>query len=886
MKEGDKVRHGEFGVGSIEMDRGETVIARFGENLQECRKDDLSLRQGVEDAIAAGKTHDGKKVVCRAQAVAIRSANDSWGVFSPSRIKLFPHQLWVCREVSRKWPMRWLIADDVGLGKTIEAGLILWALKASGKIRRFLVLCPASLVKQWSDRMYDMFDLRVSEYHSDLDSKKDRFWDKHDEVVASFHTLRENRNERWERMTNSKGWDLVIVDEAHHLNADEQGGLTKAYRMVGHLNKARKTQSLLFFTGTPHRGKNFGFFALLNLLRPDLFDPSKPPKEQYGRLKEAVIRNNKQEVTDLDGTKLFQEPRTINVEYSYNEEEEYFYGSLESFIREGKAYSQGLSKTEGAAIGLILATMQKLAASSIASILSALRNRRHNFEKWAGDIETNKPLLIGKLKATRTGDAQVDEESDRKVEEMIDSHVRVLRDEELSIEQLIGYAEVIKSETKMNRLMELIREEHADDSILFFTEYKATQSVLVQLLREEYGATSTGFINGDNYLFVDDPERGRLRLLSVRRDLADAFNEGRKRFLVSTEAAGEGIDLQGNCHVLIHVDLPWNPMRLHQRVGRLNRIGQKEQVVVYNLTNPNTIEAKIRSMLNQKIDVIMRSMTTVMEQPEDLAQLILGVPSPGFFEELYAEGMNVHKDKLSDWFDAKTGQLGGHDAVETVTELVGNASRFDFTSAIAGIPRLDLPDLENFFRRAASINGRRVMRNEEGLSVKTPEAWKLPMGEKEMKGISFERQDVMSGKKENCLAVGHAVFDKAILQAEEYEDCVCVVSTSNPCPPLALAKVFDRLTATGDTVSSVAFGFELTPQGVSLLKDWELLEKLNKLSFENCEEEAVNDLSFDSIARFQDSIEDFLQNDSGQLETGFEVPESEILCIIWPVTRK
>ena len=215
----------------------------------------------------------------------------------------------------------------------------------------------------------------------------------------------------------------------------------------------------------------------------------------------------------MNGTKLFQEPRTINVEYSYNQEEEYFYGCLESFIRDGKAYSQGLSKTEGAAIGLILATMQKLAASSIAAILSALRNRRRNFEKWAGDIEANKPILIGKLKATRTGDEQVDEESDRKVEEMIDSHIRVLRDEELSIEQLIGYAEAIKSETKMNRLMGLIRDEHSNDSILLFTEYKATQSVLVQLLREEYGAASTGFINGDNYLFVDDPERGSLEVV-------------------------------------------------------------------------------------------------------------------------------------------------------------------------------------------------------------------------------------------------------------------------------------------------------------------------------------------------------------------------------------
>ena len=269
--------------------------------------------------------------------------------------------------------------------------------------------------------MYDMFDLRVSEYHSDLDRKKDRFWDKHDKVVASFHPPGKPKR------------PMGTNDEFRRLgSSDRRRGSPPQCR------RARRTYESLsngqpfeqgpkdtiptFLYGYPHRGKNFGFFALLNLLRPDLFDPSKPPKEQYGRLKEVVIRNNKQEVTDLDGTKLFQEPRTINIEYSYNEEEEYFYGSLESFIREGKAYAQGLSKTEGTAIGLILATMQKLATSSIL------------FHDSFGSFETEETILknglvtlrrtnhlIGKLKATRTGDAQVDEESDRKVEEMIDS---------------------------------------------------------------------------------------------------------------------------------------------------------------------------------------------------------------------------------------------------------------------------------------------------------------------------------------------------------------------------------------------------------------------------------------------------------------------------------
>jgi len=265
MSEPEKVFHSEHGEGSLIQDLGDTVIARFRSGIQECRKADLEFRVTIQSAISSKEFHDGNRTIARAQSIIIQAINQAWGVFSPSKIKLFPHQLWVCQQITQDWPTRWLIADDVGLGKTVEAGLALWALKSSGRINRFLVMCPASLVKQWSQRLFEMFGLSSVEYASDLDRKNDNFWEKHKSVIASFHTLRNDKGGRWDRLVAHEGWDLIIVDEAHHLNAKERGGATKAYRLIGHLDKEEKVDSILFFTGTPHRGKNFGFFSLLNL---------------------------------------------------------------------------------------------------------------------------------------------------------------------------------------------------------------------------------------------------------------------------------------------------------------------------------------------------------------------------------------------------------------------------------------------------------------------------------------------------------------------------------------------------------------------------------------------------------------------------------------------
>ena len=884
MSDQIKIFHKEYGEGIIELDRGETIIARFGTKIQECKKEDLQNRATVGSEISAKKFNDANRTIARVQSVTIQSINKAWGVFSPSKIKLFPHQLWVCQKITQDWPTRWLIADDVGLGKTIEAGLALWALKSSGRINRFLVMCPASLVKQWSERLFDMFDIRSSEYSPEMDQTNDRFWEKHNAVIASFHTLRNDKGGRWDRLVEHEGWDLIIVDEAHHLNVKERGGATKAYRLVGHLDKEEKVDSLLFFTGTPHRGKNFGFFSLLSLLRPDLFDPNKNPADQYPYLNQAVIRNNKQEVTDLNGNKLFQAPRTINLQYTYSEQEEFFYHCLENFILEGRTYSQGLSNQKGSAVGLILATMQKLAASSVAAILSALRNRKKNFQKIKTDTEDEYARNLNALKESGATEHELESVEDR-TKEILDSLIKVCRDEEISIDQLIGYASEVKSESKMEVILDLIESEHSQDSILFFTEYKATQGLLVKLLRKKYGHQSVGFINGDNYLVIKDSGE-EFKLSSNRRELAEQFNTGGIRFLVSTEAAGEGVDLQGNCHVLVQVDMPWNPMRLHQRVGRLNRIGQKDKVLVYNISNPETIESKIRNHLTEKINTIMRSMKEVMDTPEDLSDLILGVPNPSLFEEIYSEAIEQKPENLKDWVDIKAGQLGGKDIMETVTNLVGNASKFDFQNAIGAIPQLDLPDLQNFLKRAASNNKRRLTQNEDGISLITPEEWKKRSDRKEMKNIIFNRQSTLGKKvEENRIAVGFPVFDRALKQAENYEDCLCLVKTDSKFKPLAIIRVFNRITTENESVSSYIYGLELNSKDLKNYKDWELLDHLNKTTFgTNFDFQGSYEKEFEKLALFEKQVNQYLKDNLHSLGQNLEHPDSELLGIIWNIT--
>ncbi len=827
LNRGQRVRVTGHGLGEVQADLDETVIVRFGAEIHECIRSNVEVVQDARQAFASGTAHSPLEVVLRVQAGCINSINSTWGMFARSKISLLPHQLWVCRKVLETWPARWLVADDVGLGKTIEAGLVLSALKSRGLLDRLLILCPASLVEQWQYRLRTMFDLRTSTYATEADGERSDFWNTNPRVVASMHTLRIDSKGRQKRLLESEPWDVVLVDEAHHLNADEQAGPTLGFKLIQQLESANRVRSMVFFSGTPHRGKPYGFFSLLSLLRSDDFGPKKPTKDQLRRLPNIMIRNNKQNVTDLNGKQLFQpllvEPRT----YEYSSAESRFYEMLTEFIVSGKAYASGLGGRDGRAVMLVLISMQKLASSSVAAILRALRGRLARIGAETDAIESQR-LALQQEEFEENGDLDDAAEVDERLAEI---RLRLMKDEKEWLTKLIDAGEDVGAETKILSIVAEI--EKLNKSVLLFTEYKATQSLLLSHLIARFGNDSVSFINGDEEAREVCLPDGKKTSLRIRRtEAADQFNEGKVRFLVSTEAAGEGIDLQKKCHTLIHVDLPWNPMRLHQRVGRLNRYGQTERVQVISFRNPSTVESRIWDKLTEKIEHINNALRQAMADPEDLYQLVLGMTPPRVFRDVFATGGEVSAERFDEWFNRETATFGDSDVIDTVKELVGNCAKFDFQKVSDKLPKVDLPDLIPFMQNSLVQNRRQPRLVDGHLSFKTPEVWMtdirvLP----EYEGMVFDRSQSGTQSLEKLLGVGHVLVDSALTQALDIESTTAFIPSDRLEHPIAVFKVFDRVTTDSQNRKTLVYGLRFgAGEKTEVLSDWQLLKALNLLS--------------------------------------------------------
>lgn len=870
---GTHVYHARFGLGEVEIDRGATVLVRFGTQYQSCEPSTLEPRQSPREAISTMAWSEPLEVITKAQAAAITSLNDSWGIFSRSRIALLPHQLWVCHRVLRRWPIRWLIADDVGLGKTIEAGLILWPLLSKRIVERLLVLCPAKLVEQWQERLREMFDIRLYRYLPELDTQRSDFFNTHQQVVASLHTLRTDRNGRHDRLLSAEPWDLVIVDEAHHLNADEKSGKTLGYELLEHLMENDRVVSCLFFTGTPHRGKQYGFWSLLRLLREDLFDPERPDHEQYERLGEVLIRNNKQSVTDMHGKNLFRPVEQHPETYSYNSEEDYFYRTLTEFIETGRAYASSLSLQSGQQVILVLIAMQKLASSSVAAIRRAIERRLERLRKGSA-ASAEKP----DTDALKVTDAELLDEQQPAVEQVAsvpDFAVALMRNEIAHLEVLLEAARAVVIETKIERLIEIVESRFPEDQVLFFTEYKATQAAVMSALQKKHGDGCVSFINGDEAIEGVVSQSGKLQeLREPRAAAAEDFNSGQVRFLVSTEAGGEGIDLQHRCHSLIHVDLPWNPMRMHQRVGRLNRYGQQQTVQVVTLRNPDTVESLIWEKLNHKLHLIMLALGNAMDDPEDLLQLVLGMAGGAIFDELFAEGTRVRREQLADWFDSKTGTFGGQAAIETVRALVGHATKFDY-QGLGDIPKTDLPALAPFFENALRRNSRKPMWKDDKLSFNTPDPWITDRGvRRKYENLVFSR----SGRGEDVIGVGHRAFDQALRQA--LASPATMAGGKGLPQPVVVFQIFDEVTEHAGALQTSAVGMMVDGSGgdCRVLNDLELLELLNGLSTGKTEPDANRE----EVKRACELAECNLRSRLRELRLPFVAPTLRIQAVLWP----
>ena len=882
---GDRITHPTFGPGEINLDREKTVIIRFDHGIEECEPATLSTLSGLTQAIATQTHHPPLAVILRGLAATIDSLNDRWSVFSRSRVKLLPHQLWVCRKVLERWPFRWLIADDVGLGKTIEAGLILWPLISRHVVKRVLILAPASLTEQWVLRLKQMFDLRFTLYNTESDKPKLGFWETHHQVVASLQTLRDDRQGRHERLLNSPHWDLVIVDEAHHLNADEASGTTLSFRLVQKLQEHQKIKSMLFFTGTPHRGKDYGFLSLLKLLNPhDFSDPKQSLEGYLPKLRDIMIRNNKQNVTNLRGELLFNGIKARVVTYHYSPQEANFYDTLTQFILTGRAYASSLDSFQGRAVNLVLSALQKLAASSVAAVRSALEKRLNKMRSRQNDLQELKALhqQIKKiLKDTEEADCYLEQDIadlDHQIAEL--SALVLMENEQQYLVELITLAQAITDETRIQRILELLEQDCLDRSILFFTEYKVTQSLLMTALIHRYGENSVTFINGDH-----QANEVNGKTIRCRRDRAvELFNTGQARFLVSTEAAGEGVDLQQNCYTLIHVDIPWNPMRLHQRVGRLYRYGQTHPVEVITLRNPDTIEATIWERLEEKLHRIQLALGGVMDEQEDLLPMVLGMTSSSIWREIFSEAPTVPQDTLKSWFDTKTRRFGGQEALTTVRNLIGHCATFDYQEIASQLLDIDLPALKPFFKGMLIYNHRQVKDTETGLAFRTPEAWSRIGIQSHYEGLVFERDFQAPDANRRIIGVGSPLLEQALEQARCLEDSVAILPKSLIKYPIVLLTVTDRVTDRSGSIRAVLLAVEFA-EIMQLKQDYEIIKWLNTLATPALKyRELINDtkLSFVMTQDWLNQAETMVFNHQSQLDLSFRVPEPKSLVLLCP----
>lgn len=866
---GDHVNHHNFGLGRVELDLGSTVIARFEHGLEECLKGELKRQASPLQALEQAQIHPPAETLLHLQAELITSINDTWGVFARSRITLLPHQLWVCRQVLSHWPPRWLVADDVGLGKTIEAGLILWPLLSRRRVRRLLVICPASLVEQWESRLRLMFDIRLSPYHPDLDHGRTDYWNSHHQVVASLQTLRDNHKGRHERLLSAEPWDLVIVDEAHHLNVDERTGATLGYSLVHKMLEAGRVEGLLLFSATPHRGKDHGFLSLLHLLRPELFSVIDPLSGQLKQLPTVMIRNNKQSVTDLKGEKLFRPSRVVAETFSYAPAEERFYAMLTDFIATGKAYASTLEASGGQTVMLVLIALQKLASSSVAAVRRAMKGRLARVQGRAAQLEKGRAQLEKYREAQQWTDS---EEVSALEERLADwaSWIKLMQGEQARLEELVAAADEVCQETKIQTILATLEGRFQGRSILFFTEYKATQSLLMGELIRRYGREAVTFINGDGR--VDDVLGESF--FSGRHEAAAKFNSGQVRFLVATEAAGEGIDLQGNCHTLIHVDLPWNPMRLHQRVGRLNRYGQTKQVEVLTVRNETTVESLIWEKLNDKLALIMQAFNTVMDEPEDLLQIVLGMTSPAFFTQMFAEGGSVPRENINEWFNARTGSFGGEDVVNVVKNLIGHSASFDYQQVSSLIPRVDLADLKPFLQGAVRFHQRKVS-DDVHLSFTTPDTWAREIGVlRNYKELTFQRDQGDLGK---MVGIGHKALDVALAEMRASNSSVTVLSAQPGARSVLLYQVIDRVTSKGVGERGALVGL-IPGTPPIMLRDWEVLQQLNQLNISRQEVSAnLPQHAHAEVLQGQQHLEQHLAD----LQLGLTSPQVEFFGGVW-----
>lgn len=665
-----------------------------------------------------------------------------------SQVDSLPHQIEaVYHYILRSPRIRFLLADDPGAGKTIMTGLLLKELKYRGLIRRILIVVPGHLKDQWLREMKERFSETFTVVdRSVMDATWGRnVWQEQPQVITSMDFAKQDDVMA---TLGEVRWDMVVVDEAHKMAAylyGEKTDRTERYRLGELLS--RTSQFRLFLTATPHRGDPENFRLFLDLLEPGLFANTDLLQESVrNRDNPLFLRRLKEDLQDFEGRPLFPPRHVTTKPYRLNDDEKRLYNAVTEYVE--KSYNKALA-AEKRNVAFALLILQRRLASSVRAVRRSLERRKARLEEL---------LKLGKWLAERgTVDEDVLEDTPeaerlKREEELVERLTAAETREELQAEietlgeliRLAREAERHEIETKLNELRKVIADERLQqtrEKLLIFTESRETLEYLSEKLKA-WGYTVVTLHGGMN--------------LDARIRAEHEFRE-RVQVMVSTEAGGEGINLQF-CALMVNYDIPWNPNRLEQRMGRIHRYGQQKEVHIYNLVAADTREGRVLEAIFRKLERIQAALGS------DRVFDVIGEILPGrSLKDLIVEAI-AHRRTLEE-IVAEINAFPDEEAVRKTREAVleALATRHVDLQRVLGEDRRArenrlVPEyIERFFERACRFCGVPLERRRDGL-------WRVP-------GVPYEIRNVSPEFKNRFGDVfreySKLAFDKQIARRQE-----------------------------------------------------------------------------------------------------------------------
>jgi len=730
---GERITHREFGAGVvIEPPKDGYLRAFFGAGERRVPLSSVQRELSRTERVlrnVEGSAERARKAWLAYEAHAL-PVMESASVLTSARIDLLPHQVVLTHRIATASPRRFLIADEVGLGKTIETALLLRELASRGEMKRALMVVPAGLVNNWHRELNDVFNLNFEVFGSegDITDRKSNAFAKHDRLIASIDTLK--RPARIKRLLDALKWDLVVFDEAHHLTAYRSGSRvrkTENYKLAEALKG--HARDLILLSATPHQGNHFQFWMLIQLLNPTLFNNVEEMVENRHRLNSVIFRRTKADACKPDGSPLFARRWVHTESFLMCDDERRFYEKLREYLEDGfnLARRQG---GKGQALGFLMAIFQKIAASSFAAVRRTLKKRLLMLTLHEAllrdqdlDIEGRERLLDEaremiheefKLAKDSIGRSEVDriiadlklrllrklneeelelvadpygsEFASTNAEDLASAVVNLhLPEERVRIRELLDIFPV-RRETKAQKLLDglgTLWRQNPDEKVVVFATYLGTVDLLAREIEEVYPGQGVVVLRGgDHGAKVAAERRFRLR-------------DG-PRVLVCTAAGREGINLQF-ARILFNFDLPWNPMDVEQRIGRIHRYGQHHTAQVYNLVLSDTIEGRIFLLLEEKLTEIAKTVGKVDAEgnvAEDLRSQILGQLSERLqYDRLYQEALSDPELKRTK-VELEAALTNAREAREVVFDLFQDLDGFSlddykpFSDISSGMGRL------------------------------------------------------------------------------------------------------------------------------------------------------------------------------------------------------